>query len=161
MFRLYPQSKFIVPAARSIARFNSTASEASKNDPLSILSNMAKGSRQNDKSNSLFSFLDDSSLSTHKNTMNALDFAKNLPLADKTAGRTLLVRKSSSFNRSLSQFDTLVRANNLKNLWYDQRFYTKPNKRRLAKRIANKKKRFDSGIAQLFDIVKDAVRKGY
>ncbi|GAV28880.1 hypothetical protein PMKS-002358 [Pichia membranifaciens] len=64
-------------------------------------------------------------------------------------------------DRAVYQFDSLVRSNRLREVSYDQRFYTKPNKRRLAKRVANRKRVFESGIAKLFEVVKDAVRKGY
>lgn len=64
-------------------------------------------------------------------------------------------------DRAIYQLDSLVRANRLREINFDQRFYTKPNKRRLAKRVANRKRVFESGIAKLFEVVKDAVRKGY
>ncbi|VEU24412.1 DEKNAAC105625 [Brettanomyces naardenensis] len=168
MIRLGIPSKSACIAARRFARFSSS-SAPSKNDPLSILSSMTKQDAQRttrdtaSRSDSLFSFLGDPAISSSsiKSKVDAFEFVKDLPLPEKLAGRTLSVRKSANINRSISQFDTLVRSNNIKDLWYDQRFYTKPSKRRLAKKIANKKKRFDSGIAELFQVVKDAVRKGY
>ncbi|QPG76120.1 hypothetical protein FOA43_003506 [Brettanomyces nanus] len=164
------QRQVTLISVKCLARFGSSAtSSSSKNDPLSILSSMTRQDAQKtakktaSNSESLFSFLGDSALSSSGGNakINAFEFAKNLPLQDNLAGRSMLVRRSSSIGRSISQFDTLVRSNNLRDLSYDQRFYTKPNKRRLAKRIANKKKRFDAGVADLFQIVKDAVRKGY
>ncbi len=139
------------------------STKASKDDPLSILSSITGKTKfehiPND-SHSLFSFLDDSK-TKQKASLRARDFARAMPLPAKISGRTTLIRKSSNFNKSISMFDRLVRANNIRDLWYDQMFYIKPNKRRLNKRIKNKKKRFDAGISNLLSIVKDAVRKGY
>ncbi|GME75399.1 unnamed protein product [Ambrosiozyma monospora] len=62
---------------------------------------------------------------------------------------------------AIARFNTLVKSNRLHEIYNKQRFYTKPCKRLVEKRIANKKKRFDAGIANLFEVVKNAVRKGY
>ncbi len=141
----------------------SSSTKAPKDDPLSILSSITgktKFERIPNDSHSLFSFLEDSG-AKQKASVNAHDFAKAMPLLARTSGRTVLIRKSANFNKSISIFDRMVRTNNIRDLWYDQMFYIKPNKRRLNKRIKNKKKRFDAGISKLLSIVKDAVRKGY
>lgn len=88
------------------------------------------------------------------------DYATRFILSDKLAGRSTTVA-NRDLDRAISQFDSLVKSNRLREVSYDQRFFTKPNKKRLAKRVANRKRVFESGIAKLFDVVKDAVRKGY
>lgn len=90
----------------------------------------------------------------------AFDFAQRFIVSDKIAGRSVIVT-NKELDRSLSQFNSLVKANRLREVNYEQRFFTKPNKRRLAKRVANRKRVFENGIAKLFEVVKDAVRKGY
>lgn len=90
----------------------------------------------------------------------AFDFAQQFIVSDKIAGRSVIVT-NKGLDRSLSQFNSLVKANRLREINFDQRFFTKPNKKRLAKRVANRKRVFETGIAKLFDVVKDAVRKGY
>ncbi|KAG0674315.1 hypothetical protein C6P40_002817 [Pichia californica] len=88
------------------------------------------------------------------------DFATRFVLPDKLAGRSVSVL-NRDLDRAVYQFDSLVRSNRLREVNYEQRFFIKPNKRRLAKRVANRKRVFESGIAKLFQVVKDAVRKGY
>lgn len=101
-----------------------------------------------------------SSIITAEKARDPYDFATNFILPDKLAGRSVSV-VNKDLDRAIYQLDSLVRANRLREINFDQRFYTKPNKRRLAKRVANRKRVFESGIAKLFEVVKDAVRKGY
>ncbi|ODV87874.1 hypothetical protein CANARDRAFT_5187 [[Candida] arabinofermentans NRRL YB-2248] len=108
------------------------------------------------------SFLGESSSSLRATQLepSAFEYATKFPLFSKQAGRTIIVKKGS-YNRAYNQFESFVRANNLKTLYHEQRFYLKPNKVRLNRKLAVEKKRFDEGIAKLFKVVKDAVRKGY
>lgn len=88
------------------------------------------------------------------------DFATRFIISDRLAGRSVNVI-NRDLDRAIYQFDSLVRSNRLREINFSQRFFIKPNKRRLAKRVANRKRVFQSGIAKLFEVVKDAVRKGY
>lgn len=87
-------------------------------------------------------------------------FASSFIVPDKLAGRTVNVQHKD-LSRAISQLDMLVKNNKLREISQSQRFFVKPNKRRLAKKVANRKKIFESGIAKLFSVVRDAVRKGY
>lgn len=95
-----------------------------------------------------------------KAELDPYDYATSFIVADKFAGRSVNVT-NKDLDRSIFQLDSMVRANRLREIAADQRFFTKPNKRRLAKRVANRKRVFESGIAKLFEVVRDAVRKGY
>jgi hypothetical protein len=87
-------------------------------------------------------------------------YASEFVVSDKIAGRSINV-SNHDLDRAINQLDSLVRSNKLKDLSANQRFFVKPNKRRLAKKVANRKRVFESGIAKLFEVVRDAVRKGY
>lgn len=93
------------------------------------------------------------------NNLDPYTFATKFVVPDKIAGRSMIV--NGDLDRAISRFDYLVRSNRLREISNDQRFFTKPNKKRLAKRVANRKKVFEAGIANLFKVVKDAIRKGY
>ncbi|TID14895.1 hypothetical protein CANINC_004566 [Pichia inconspicua] len=88
------------------------------------------------------------------------DYATRFVVQDKIAGRSVNVM-NKDLDRAISQLDSLTRSSKLREISQYQRFFTKPNKRRLAKKIANRKKVFETGIAKLFEVVRDAVRKGY
>lgn len=91
---------------------------------------------------------------------NPYNYATEFIVSDKFAGRSINV-SNHDLDRAIYQLDSLVRTNRLKEISASQRFFVKPNKRRLAKRVANRKRVFESGIAKLFEVVRDAVRKGY
>lgn len=88
------------------------------------------------------------------------DYATRFVVTDKLAGRSVNV-VNKDLDRAINQLDSVGKNSKLREISNYQRFYTKPNKRRLAKKVANRKRVFESGIAKLFEVVKDAVRKGY
>lgn len=88
------------------------------------------------------------------------DYATRFVITDKLAGRSVSV-VNKELDRSIYQLDSIAKNSKIREISAYQRFYTKPNKRRLAKRIANRKRVFETGIAKLFEVVRDAVRKGY
>lgn len=162
-----------VQAARFAARGNSTLSntattvkmvssvKSGQNPSQTKTNNIiseALGSPSTDYSSSFFSKRSFAPLSSTE--PDPYDYATRFILSDKLAGRSVSV-VNRDLDRAVYQFDSLVRSNRLREVSYDQRFYTKPNRRRLAKRVANRKRVFESGIAKLFEVVKDAVRKGY
>ncbi|GME89925.1 hypothetical protein B5S31_g4871 [[Candida] boidinii] len=152
-----PSSNLVL---KSTTRFISTTGT----DPTSILDELQKRktlSKKIDSEDPFKNILGQSALNLKTEQRgSAFEYASLLPPLDKHNGRSIRVKKGS-YGRAVGQLNTLVRTNELKSKFFEQRFFTKPNKVKLNKRIVNKKKRFDAGIAKLFSVVKDAVRKGY
>ncbi|GME72198.1 unnamed protein product [Ambrosiozyma monospora] len=162
MFKLIPSSvlKTQRQSVVNVARWNSTTTTPpqTKRDPLAtILNNVKSGKSQNTFKSDMSSF---TGIGSKKNAVTPYETACNMPLAGQYAGRTLITSRMTT-GMAIARFNTLVKSNRLHEIYNKQRFYTKPCKRLVEKRIANKKKRFDAGIANLFEVVKNAVRKGY
>lgn len=141
--------------ARQSVRFNSNTVTTSE-----TLNSFKKKISQGETPAAANEFLKRSAQIQSYKTDDPLLYAAQHTISDKLAGRSVRVI-ASNFSKNVSQFNYMVKANNLKSVYFDQRFYTKPNKRRLAKKVALRKKTFQTGIAKLFSVVKDAVRNGY
>ncbi|GMM28005.1 hypothetical protein DAMA08_007210 [Martiniozyma asiatica (nom. inval.)] len=99
--------------------------------------------------------------STSKTTVSSpYVYATQFIVPDKYAGRSVAV-PSKNINKAISKLNTLIMTNNIKEVYFDQRFYTKPSKRRLANRVRLRKQVFQNGIKNLFKVVRNAVRRGY
>lgn len=145
-------------APRQFVRFQST-----KNDPISILSNMSKEDiykekmKSKDQQNSLFAFLGQPTPNGIQR--DAYEYAKELPMPAKTASRSIICDGANL--QSVRKIDRLQKANSIRQISFSQKYYVKPSKRKLQKRIYIKKQKFNKGISELLGAVKTAVRKGY
>lgn len=136
----------------TLLKNNSTKSSAEKN--INSVDQMIKSIKENKLSGLSFSASESSVIH------NPYEFATKHIVQDKIAGRSVIVARGE-IDRAISRLDILVKTNKLRETNFNQRFFIKPNKKRLAKKVANRKRVFESGIAKLFSVVKDAVRKGY
>lgn len=138
----------------SVLRNNSTNSKLNAEKDINSVDQMIKSIKENKSSGLSFSASESSIIH------NPYEFATKHIIQDKLAGRSVIVARGE-IDRAISRLDILVKTNKLREINFSQRFFIKPNKKRLAKKVANRKRVFENGIAKLFSVVKDAVRKGY
>lgn len=143
-------------ARQSFVRFNSTSNTVTTTETLAGFKMKLNNGTQPEKN----TFISRNFESKSFRTDDPFIYATQHIIPDTISGRSVRVMESN-FGKNINQFNYMVRSNNLKSVHFDQRFYQKPNKKRLAKKVALRKKAFEGGIAKLFNVVKDAVRNGY
>ncbi|CDK27836.1 unnamed protein product [Kuraishia capsulata CBS 1993] len=105
--------------------------------------------------------LDRNTFTEKEATLSPRMAAASTPLMGVEAGRTVAVGRDGNPRTAFRKLQSMTTSLGIRQKFYADQFYLKPSKKKLQRRIKNKKIRFMGAFRNLLSKVKDARRRGY